>query len=372
MPICPKPSIVYVKPIDEVAIGGIAATVECMCKGDARYNGTTDNMIDYILYGACEVEECPPGLVRSDDILTFNECTCPYKWQQLIQTASIPPQLMCTCDDEKYEINEETGMCECKRSVAEFEVFGIDGSCDCPRHMRYNVENDACEEISTGTVIDIDENCWYYDFELESCLSKDEFDDQFGVKPTENPFDQNEEECPGFEVGWKGLKSSKINYRSPEGYLIHVNVLNNQNNVDVTVEDYIGFLIFSKRYCGIDFIKELDNGNVKIDFFDKNPVYEKSEVYVRLDKAQSQTVVQFTTNHARDEAGNPDLHLMTSKKDQFLVHIKFENEIDFLYGAENCLTRFNIGVMKSEMDFSADYTHCVANTLWWTAPVIEE
>ena len=51
--------------------------------------------------------------------------------------------------------------------------------------MRYNVENDACEEISTGTVIDIDENCWYYDFELESCLSKDEFDDQFGVKPTE-------------------------------------------------------------------------------------------------------------------------------------------------------------------------------------------
>merc|ERR1712037_968000 len=229
----------------------------------------TDNMIDYILYGGCETEECPPGLVRSDDILTFNKCVCPYKWQQQIQTASIPPQLMCTCDDEKYEINEETGMCECKKSVAEYEIFGLDGSCDCPRHMRYNAENDACEEINTGTVIDIDENCWYYDFELEACLSKDEFDDQFDVKPTENPFDQNEDPCPGFEVGWKGLKSTKINYKSPTGYLIHVNVLNNQANVDVTVEDYIGFLIFSKRYCGVQFIKELDNGNVKIDFFDK-------------------------------------------------------------------------------------------------------
>lgn len=238
--------------------------------------------------------------------------------------------------------------------------------------MRYNVENDACEEISTGTVIDIDENCWYYDFELESCLSKDEFDDQFDVKPTENPFDQNKEECPGFEVGWKGLKSSKINYKSPTGYLIHVNVLNNQNNVDVTKQDYIGFLIFSKRYCGIEFIKELDNGNVKIDFFDKTTAYDKSDVYVRLDKAQSQTVVQFSVNHARDESGNPELHLATSKKDQFLVHIKLENEIDFLFGAENCLTRFNIGVMKSEMDFSADYTHCVANTLWWTPAVIDE
>ncbi|CBY07549.1 unnamed protein product [Oikopleura dioica] len=372
MPICPEPSIVYVKPVDEVMIGGIAATVECMCKGDHRYNGTTDNMIDYILYGRCEVEECPPGLVRSDDILTFNECRCPYKWQQLIQTASIPPQLMCTCDDEKYAINEETGMCECKRSIAEFGVFGIDGSCDCPRHMRYNAENDACEEISTGTVIDIDENCWYYDFELEACLSKDQFEEQFDTKPTANPFDQNKEECPGFEVGWKGLKSTKINYKSPTAYLVHVNVLNNQANVDVTVEDYIGFLIFSKRYCGVEFIKELDNGNVKIDFFDKTAAYDKSNVYVRLDQAQSQTVVQFTTNHARDEAGNPELHLATSKKDQFLVHIQLENEIDFLFKPEDCLTRFNIGVMKSEMDFTQDYTHCVANTLWWTPAVIED
>jgi hypothetical protein len=98
--------------------------------------------------------------------------------------------------------------------------------------------------------------------------------------------------------------------------------------------------------------------------FYSNSVFEKFDLY--------RYKTDFRTNHARDEAGNPDLHLMTSKKDQFLVHIKFENEIDFLFGAENCLTRFNIGVMKSEMDFSADYTHCVANTLWWTAPVIEE
>ena len=77
------------------------------------------------------------------------------------------------------------------------------------------------------------------------------------------------------------------------------------------------------------------------------------------------------TNHGRDEAGNPDYHLATAKKDQFLVHIQLESDIEFLFGAENCLTRFNIGVMKSDMDFTQDYTHCVANTLWWQAPVIE-
>ena len=110
----------------------------------------------------------------------------------------------------------------------------------------------------------------------------------------QNPFTQNDNDCPDFEVGWKGLKSSKIQYKSPTGYLILVNILNNQGNVDVTVDDYIGFIIFSKRYCGIDFIKELDNGNVTVSFYDKTPSYDRSDVYVRLDKGQSQTAIQFT------------------------------------------------------------------------------
>jgi hypothetical protein len=304
-------------------------------------------------------EECPDGMIRSQEIATYNECVCPYHWQTVLANGG------CSCDHPHYSMFFNT--CSCKENVFSFQTFSADGTCECPIGYAYNEETHGCKR----------DDCYFFDSESQACMTKEEFEDTYTLVSTPAPLTQIDDQCPGFEVGWKGIKSSRVVFRSPQAYQILTNVKNNQNNVDVTQDDYIGFIVYSKRYCGIDFLSRLQQGGASVRIYDQSDSYNVDGTYVSLDKSQTQTVIQFSVQHKRDANGNLiNNHLNADgvKKDQFYLDIAMDSDIDFLYGTEFCLTSFNVGVMKSAMTFGEDYSYCVPNggTIWWSKPNIDD
>ena len=93
---------------------------------------------------------------------------------------------------------------------------------------------------------------------------------------------------------------------------------------------YSGFIIYSKKSCGIDFINKLANGNITIDIMDTVGYYEANQTfsYFRDDKGKSSVTVQF---------GNPNPYLADTKtvlgsnrRDQFMVLFTGLNSVDFV------------------------------------------
>ena len=69
------------------------------------------------------------------------------------------------------------------------------------------------------------------------------------------------EECP--EMEWKGGKFSKVLYEATNAFAVRINIPNNVAEHDIRAdEDYGGFMIFSRRWCGADFIDGLVDGKV--------------------------------------------------------------------------------------------------------------
>lgn len=74
-------------------------------------------------------------------------------------------------------------------------------------------------------------------------MTKEQFEETYTLVTPPPPLTQIDDQCPGFEVGWKGIKSSRVVNRAPDAYRILTNVMNNQNNVDVTQDGKKKFLI---------------------------------------------------------------------------------------------------------------------------------
>ncbi|CBY43620.1 unnamed protein product, partial [Oikopleura dioica] len=356
LPICPPPAMVW---FVESPANPDFMSVMCKCKGDYMYSmGTAVPVIDYVAYGECMEQDCPDGMIRSQEIDTYNECVCPYHWQTASATG-------CSCDHPHYSMFFNT--CSCKENVFSYQTFGADGTCECPIGYAYNEETHGCKA----------DDCYFFDTESQTCLTQQQFENTYTLIPTQAPLTQIDDQCPDFEVGWKGIKSSRTVFQSENAYQILTNVKNNQNNVDVTQDDYIGFIVYSKRYCGLDFISRLQQGGASVRIYDQADSYKIDGTYVSLDKSQTQTVIQFSVRHERDANGNLiNTHLNADgvTKDQFYLEVELDSDIDFIYQKEFCLTSFNVGVMKSEMDFTKDYTYCVPNggTIWWSKPNISD
>ncbi|CAG5091731.1 Oidioi.mRNA.OKI2018_I69.PAR.g13217.t1.cds [Oikopleura dioica] len=359
LPACPDPAMVWF--VDSETAANVTS-VSCKCKGEFKYTLSTDvPMTNYVTDGWCEPEECPVGMIRSEDVSNFNECVCPYHWQTITDNGG------CSCDHPHYSMFFNT--CTCKEKVFAYQVFGADGTCQCPIGMAYDPETFGCRE-----------DCYFFGEDPstgeDKCMTKEEFEAAYTANPTPNPLTQIDDTCPGFEVGWKGIKSSRVTLRSSNdnvnSYQILTNVRDNQNNVDVTKDDYIGFLVWSKRHCGYAFIEEIIQGGVTISMWDQSDIYKLQQAYLSQDKSQTQTVLQFKVQHNRDAQGNiiGGNLMVDGKKDQFYLNINVDSSIEFAYGEEYCLTSFNVGVMKSAMNFGENYTYCVPNggSYWWSKP----
>ena len=78
---------------------------------------------------------------------------------------------------------------------------------------------------------------------------------------------------------WKGKKSSRIIYRGRENqkrsYIIRQAILNNSDkHTNLRENPYTGFLIFSRKYCGVDFFEALSDGSISIGLLDYDWTYD--------------------------------------------------------------------------------------------------
>jgi len=182
---------------------------------------------------------------------------------------------------------------------------------------------------------------------------------------TEKPFDP-ETDC-GFEQGtgkkekvqWKGKNNGKVIAYSSDSAIIRFNFFNNAPGYDLTTEDYIGFLGFPKKLCGIDLLNKIEDGTVKMTYNDYGAFYEEKGKYLRMDQAQSNMMVQISRKKV---AGEKDLPGTGTKKDQVWIAMSGISQVDF--GNKDwisCLESVQAGTLNAnDNDVEAEHAPCAA------------
>jgi len=291
-----------------------------------------------------------------------------------------PANMNCDgCPDGQWM--DENGNCHCK------EPFMMDdnGDCycpagsnchDCPAGFYYDFNEGHCvcvpgstgcgscpedQHLENGRCVCT--NAPYFDVAQQKCVT---YEDIIATAPATTTTTTaitfptiDPTKCEDLSIYWKGTKWSKIIYRAPDSIMLRVNVANNDlANVDLNNDKYLGFLLYTKKMCGPSFVKGWHDGSLSYRIFDFYSKYQIKSTFVRLDKSQTLSTVQFS---ADDSPDNSDLGDNT-KKDQFFLEISGLDEIDFgTKDMEACIQSVQVGVLRGEIDWAEDYTGCVAN-----------
>lgn len=183
---------------------------------------------------------------------------------------------------------------------------------------------------------------------------------------TAKPFDPDTD-C-GFENGtgkkekvqWKGKNNGKVIAYSHDSAIIRFNFFNTAPAYDLTNEDYIGFLGFPKKLCGIDLLNKIEDGTVKMTFNDYGAFYEEKSKFLRLDQQHTSMMVQISRKKVDGERDLPGLG--NTKKDQVWIAMSGLAEVDF--GNKEwitCLESVQAGTMNAnENDMESELAPCAA------------
>ena len=79
-----------------------------------------------------------------------------------------------------------------------------------------------------------------------------------------------ENACPR-EMNWNGAKYMKVMEKTQNSAQIRVNMINRKE-----IQKYSGFIIFSKKNCGIDFLNGMQDGRINWEIMDKKDYYDNS------------------------------------------------------------------------------------------------
>jgi len=125
------------------------------------------------------------------------------------------------------------------------------------------------------------------------------------------------EDCPAMQ--WKGGRYSKLMYEAENAFVLKMNVPNTAVSHNIReVDEYAGFVIFSRRWCGVELLDKLMDGEVLLSVTDYSAMYEVVDMYERKnkdDKNRDSVTIQY-----RQERKNADNDLPNSmKKDQFVM-----------------------------------------------------
>merc|ERR1712176_138588 len=163
----------------------------------------------------------------------------------------------------------------------------------------------------------------------------DEKPEEDDDKPEEKPEEDDEEEpeafdpstCPAdkYPVSWnKADKQMKQMFTSANSKFYMVNIQKGKFPEAKPASDpYTGFLMFAQKYCGADFINQMNNGDVTVDFYDQSVLLFPGAVFKRDDNNKSATV-QFKVNK---DANAEDF--ATTKMDKFYLSINGFGDVDF-------------------------------------------
>ena len=230
----------------------------CACPDNYQMTNSGTEFECICIPGTTGCSGCPDGMEMFDD-----QCRCEHPYY--------------------YEVS---GICKCYDHVRSFDIFDASGKCQCPFGHTFNQDTERC-----------DRDCDAFDFINWKCNDEDEVVTTTTTTTTEKPLptvDPNVN-CDNVAVNWRGTKWSKIVYRSETGSVIlHVNIANNDGVVDVQTGDFVGLFLFTKKMCGINFVKEIWNPE-KISFkiYDIYHKYTIDNTYVKVNKAQTNSVIQY-------------------------------------------------------------------------------
>ena len=203
----------------------------------------------------------------------------------------------CVCDHPHYsEFVDATGSynCVCHEDVSVFQLFNSNGECICPLTHAFNFETNKCDQVIVTLPGQLE--CEFY-FDVVNMICVDELPTTDAPATTTTEFVYptiDPSTCDDLSVSWKGTKWSKLLYRSRTSVMLRVNVANNDlNTIDLNTEDYIGFLVFTRKQCGTDFVEALSNGKLTYQIYDFYAKYEVQSTFVRFDKQQTQAAIQF-------------------------------------------------------------------------------
>lgn len=98
-------------------------------------------------------------------------------------------------------------------------------------------------------------------------------------------------DCKCMNIAWKGSKVSKSLAGSAESELFQIAIANNADGVAETAfnirdptsekytKDYTFYMIFKREFCGVDFLRKVDDGTIKFNFMDHYAAYDSSVVH---------------------------------------------------------------------------------------------
>ena len=156
---------------------------------------------------------------------------------------------------------------------------------------------------------------------------------------TEGTTTLNPDDCSVMPVNWRGSKFTKTNkmYKGINSQNVQVTILkkNGADDLDqglnIRKEAYIGYLIWSKKACGLDFLNAFEDGRLTLDFLDFGTYYDNSEafMYKRDDAKFTSLTYQFFVSgggmhlDATVDKGN-------KKRDQFIVNYHGISEVELI------------------------------------------
>jgi len=124
-------------------------------------------------------------------------------------------------------------------------------------------------------------------------------------------------------------------------------------NTETVGNTYTGFLIYSRKTCGADFMDKFLDGTVNFDLYDYTGEYVPLYRYYRTDGGRSSMTLQFKRSEVADST------LGNAKKDQFFLELSGLDQVDF--GGEDetdCIESVQLGVGDIALS-DADQTPCV-------------
>ena len=81
-------------------------------------------------------------------------------------------------------------------------------------------------------------------------------------------------------------------YQSSNGAVMAMKFKNKFKTVNVRNELYTGVIMFTKTVCGMDFLRALQDGRVRIDLVDSSPLYQMHDFHYK--NQQKYSAIGFT------------------------------------------------------------------------------
>lgn len=166
--------------------------------------------------------------------------------------------------------------------------------------------------------------------------------------------------CPpkGTMVNWKATKKqSKISFLAADRAWTKVTILNDVDGHDIDANPYVGFLAFSKKWCGVDFVEAVADGRVTYRIHDFGDYYTKQFMFKRPGGKHLAVMNQFH----RHTVGDVDLG--NEKREQIYLSFAGLDKVNFgNKKVKVCLLRAQLGTMKIDKpeDATKDWSECAA------------